>query len=236
MSDLRKKITIIPQDPVLFAGTVRSNLDPFDFHTDEKIWNILDKVGLKKRVEEGLKEKNPLGDKKGKPGAPGGGPAAASAAGANASPAKSSEDTPAEKEKPTLLARVTEKGANFSVGERQLMCLARALLKKSQILLLDEATASVDYEADAMIQRCIRTEFSECTVLTIAHRLATVIDADRVLVLDDGRVAEFDEPYHLLQNQDSIFRSMAVPLGETQFNDLMAKAQAQSEKKKSLPA
>src|SRR5438270_10083061 len=103
-----------------------------------------------------------------------------------------------------LDAAVQEGGSNLSVGQRQLLCLARALLKNNKILVLDEATANVDQETDAQIQKTIKDKFSHCTVITVAHRLNTIIDMDRVLVLDAGQVVEFDEPYILLQNGDGL--------------------------------
>lgn len=175
MHDLRSKITIIPQDPLLFQGSIRSNLDPFFLSSDEEVWKVLDKVNMRERVE-----RDGVG----------------------------------------LDCPVAERGANFSVGQRQLLCLARALLKGCKVLLLDEATASVDFDADAMIQRTIRTEFKDCTVLTIAHRLATVIDSDRVLLLDHGEVKEFDHPGNLVQQDNSKFRAMIQRLGEEQYEDL----------------
>lgn len=108
---------------------------------------------------------------------------------------------------------VTEGGENLSVGQRQLICLSRALLRKTKILILDEATAAVDLETDDLIQRTIRTEFKNCTVLTIAHRLNTIMDSDRVVVLDQGRIVEFDSPSSLLKQQQSIFYSMCKDAG-----------------------
>lgn len=157
LHELRKNISIIPQDPILFSGSLRSNLDPFDEHKDEAIWNVLDQVELKETV-------NSL---------TGG-----------------------------LECKISDGGSNFSLGQRQLICLGRALLRKNKILVLDEATASVDYETDRLIQKTIITEFSECTVLTIAHRLHTVINADRILVMDGGSMVEFDHPYVLLKNEN----------------------------------
>ena len=181
MADVRQGLTIIPQDPMLFQGTIRSNLDPFDRATDDQVWEVLTKVGMKDRVDE---------DGRG------------------------------------LGAIVTEKGNNFSVGQRQLLCLARALLKKCKILLLDEATASVDFEADALIQRTIRTEFTNVTILTIAHRLATVIDSDKILMMDHGVAAEFLHPALLLRDDNSQFHSMVSALGPEQFNLLRTAAEA----------
>ncbi|XP_071113608.1 multidrug resistance-associated protein 1-like [Haliotis cracherodii] len=170
LHDLRSKLTILPQDPVLFAGSLRSNVDPFNQYSDGDIWRALEHAHLKKFVDtlpEGIEHE------------------------------------------------CSEGGDNMSVGQRQLLCLARALLKKTKILVLDEATAAVDMETDDLIQQTIRSEFKDCTVLTIAHRLNTVMDYDRILVLDNGCVCEFDTPSSLLQQPDSIFYSMAKAAGLT---------------------
>ncbi|XP_071783118.2 ATP-binding cassette sub-family C member 4-like isoform X1 [Centroberyx gerrardi] len=173
---LRQKMSIIPQDPVLFTGTMRKNLDPFRQHTDEDLWNALQEVQLKAVVEE----------------------------------------LPNKLE--TVLA---ESGSNFSVGQRQLVCLARAILRKNRILIIDEATANVDPRTDGLIQQTIRDKFQECTVLTIAHRLNTIIDCDRILVLDAGRIQEYDEPYVLLQNQDGLFYQMVRQTGRAEAASLL---------------
>ncbi|KAK8776949.1 hypothetical protein V5799_029711 [Amblyomma americanum] len=168
LHDLRSKLTIIPQDPVLFSGTVRTNLDPFKTKSDEDIWAALELSHLKAFIsglDKGLEHE------------------------------------------------VQEGGENLSVGQRQLLCLARALLRKSKVLVLDEATAAVDLETDALIQQTIRREFSGSTILTIAHRLNTIMDYDRILVLEQGRVAEFDSPTSLLAAENSIFHSMAKDAG-----------------------
>lgn len=112
-----------------------------------------------------------------------------------------------------LFHQVSEGGVNLSIGQRQLICLARALLRKTKILILDEATAAVDLETDDLIQKTIRKEFSECTVITIAHRLNTIIDSSRVLVLDKGQIAEFETPSALLENKQSIFFGMCKDAG-----------------------
>ena len=112
-----------------------------------------------------------------------------------------------------LQHQITEGGSNLSVGQRQLMCLARALLRKTKVLILDEATAAVDLETDDLVQATIRQEFSECTVITIAHRLNTIMDSNRVMVLDQGNIAEFDSPDNLLANKETIFYSMARNAG-----------------------
>ncbi|XP_061396384.1 probable multidrug resistance-associated protein lethal(2)03659 [Musca vetustissima] len=157
LHDLRSRISIIPQDPVLFSGALRFNLDPFDERTDEEIWRALDDVKLKSYV-------------------------------------KSLEGG--------LSTRVFDGGSNFSMGQRQLICMARAILRHNKILIMDEATANVDPETDKFIQEAIHTKFDKCTVLTIAHRLHTVMDNDRVLVMDAGSAVELGHPYQLLQNPD----------------------------------
>uniref|UniRef100_A0A4W4EPI3 Cystic fibrosis transmembrane conductance regulator n=1 Tax=Electrophorus electricus TaxID=8005 RepID=A0A4W4EPI3_ELEEL len=179
LHDLRQKMSIIPQDPVLFTGTMRKNLDPFSQHSDEDLWNALEEVQLKSVVEE----------------------------------------LPSKLE--TVLA---ESGSNFSVGQRQLVCLARAILRKNRILIIDEATANVDPRTDELIQKTIREKFQECTVLTIAHRLNTILDSDRILVLDAGRIHEYDEPYVLLQNQDGIFYKMVQQTGKAEAASLIQQA------------
>ncbi|XP_071243709.1 ATP-binding cassette sub-family C member 4-like isoform X2 [Salvelinus alpinus] len=179
LHDLRQKMSIIPQDPVLFTGTMRKNLDPFSQHTDEDLWNALQEVQLKSVVEE----------------------------------------LPNKME--TVLA---ESGSNFSVGQRQLVCLARAILRKNRILIIDEATANVDPRTDELIQKTIRDKFRECTVLTIAHRLNTIIDSDRILVLDAGQIHAYDEPYTLLQNHDGIFFKMVQQTGRQEAVALLQSA------------
>lgn len=175
LHDLRQKMSIIPQDPVLFTGTMRKNLDPFQQHSDDDLWNALEEVQLKPVVEE----------------------------------------LPNKLE--TVLA---ESGSNFSVGQRQLVCLARAVLRRNQILIIDEATANVDPRTDELIQKTIRDKFKECTVLTIAHRLNTIIDSDRIMVLDAGRIHEYDEPHVLLQNQEGLFYKMVQQTGKAEAASL----------------
>ncbi|XP_049281513.1 multidrug resistance-associated protein 1-like isoform X2 [Anopheles funestus] len=168
LHQLRGRLTIIPQDPVLFSGTLRANVDPFKSYSDDQVWKALELSHLKTFVK-GL------------------------AAG--------------------LDHEIAENGENLSVGQRQLICLARAVLRKTKVLILDEATAAVDLETDDLIQKTIRTEFADCTILTIAHRLNTILDSDRVLVLDKGLVAECDSPQSLLANRESIFFGMAKNAG-----------------------
>uniref|UniRef100_A0A4W6BR66 Multidrug resistance-associated protein 4 n=1 Tax=Lates calcarifer TaxID=8187 RepID=A0A4W6BR66_LATCA len=179
LHDLRQKMSIIPQDPVLFTGSMRKNLDPFNQHTDEELWNALQEVQLKSVVEE----------------------------------------LPGKLE--TVLA---ESGSNFSVGQRQLVCLARAILRKNRILIIDEATANVDPRTDELIQKTIRDKFRECTVLTIAHRLNTIIDSDRILVLDAGKIHAYDEPYTLLQDPECVFYKMVQQTGKQEAAALLEAA------------
>jgi len=160
LDELRKKIAIIPQNPVLFSGTIRTNLDPFDEHTDEAIWAALQSCGMGEAVAESVDG---------------------------------------------LAAAVVEYGENWSQGQRQMLCLGRALLWKCSVLFLDEATSSVDFETDREIQRTIRSAFAGSTVLTIAHRIDTILDSDQILVMDDGVAAEFGPPKELLDDKNSLF-------------------------------
>ncbi|CAL5405398.1 unnamed protein product [Camellia sinensis] len=165
LHDLRSRLSIIPQDPTMFEGTVRSNLDPLEEHTDEQIWEALDKCQLGDEVR----------NKEGK-----------------------------------LDSAVTENGENWSMGQRQLVCLGRVLLKKSKVLVLDEATASVDTATDNLIQQTLKQHFTDCTVLTIAHRITSVVDSEMVLLLDHGLIKEFDSPTKLLENKSSSFAKLVA--------------------------
>lgn len=182
--DLRSQLNIIPQDAAAFEGTVRENLDPFGHYSDEELWKVLELAHLKEHVEQMKTEPKKQDDKKKKKG-----------------------DEPA-KPQVGLNARVLEGGSNLSSGQKQLLCLARALLKTSKVLVLDEATAAVDVQTDKIIQETIRSNFKDKTILTIAHRLDTIMDSDRVLVLERGQVKEFDSPEELLKNTDGIFYSL----------------------------
>ena len=166
--DLRSRLAIIPQDPVLFSGSVRSNLDPFQKYTDEEIWTALGRAAMKEKVIE-------MGG---------------------------------------LEGQIHTGGENISVGQRQLICLARALLQKPVILVMDEATANVDYFTDEKIQECLRQDLKNCTVLTIAHRINTILDYDRIMVLDAGTIIEFDTPTNLLAKPNGLFKSMVESQGE----------------------
>jgi len=161
---LRQRLTIIPQDPVLFSTSLRLNLDPSRSLSDSTVKGSLDLVGL-----SDLKDQ--------------------------------------------LDQEVQEKGENLSVGQRQLLCLARAILKKTRILVLDEATAAIDVQTDNVVHKIIREQFKDCTVLTIAHRINTILDSDRVMVLDKGEIVELDKPQLLLKNAESAFYSLAKESG-----------------------
>ena len=175
LHDLRGRISIIPQESVLFTGTVRSNLDPLDQYKDHQLWNSLKAVQLEQVVKE----------------LQGG-----------------------------LDSKVIDKGSNFSVGQKQLICLARAILKENRILVLDEATANTDPQTDELIQTTIRSVFKHCTILTIAHRLNTIMDSSKILVMDAGKIEEFDTPYRLLQDNTSLFSLMVDAYGEDQAKNL----------------
>ncbi|XP_012058533.1 PREDICTED: probable multidrug resistance-associated protein lethal(2)03659 [Atta cephalotes] len=176
LEDLRRKISIIPQDPVLFSGTLRRNLDPFDEFPDTDLWEALEEVELKETVVT-------IGN--------------------------------------GLESRVFDRGSNYSVGQRQLVCLARAILRNNRILMLDEATANVDPHTDALIQRTIRKKFATCTMLTVAHRLNTIMDSDKVLVMDKGCMVEYDHPHILLKNSYNQFSSLVKETGPDMFDQLV---------------
>ncbi|XP_067120944.1 ATP-binding cassette sub-family C member 4-like [Centruroides vittatus] len=175
LRDLRSKISIIPQDPMLFTGPLRRNIDPFNEYSEEMMWNAIEEVQLKELINK----------------LPGG-----------------------------LDTHLTEGGRNFSVGERQLICLARTILRQNKILVMDEATSNIDTKTDSCLQKIIREKFKSCTVMTIAHRLHTIIDSDRVLVLDSGKVQEFDSPYELLKNVNGIFYNLVKKMGVASKNEL----------------
>jgi len=158
LDDLRQKITIIPQDPLLYKGTVRSNMDLLSEYTDNQIWDALEKVCMKNKFEAG-----------------------------------------------GLDSEIKEGGENLSAGEKQLLCIGRTILKKNKIILIDEATSSIDSVTEEAILASIKQNFKDCTVITIAHRLKTIVESDRVLYLSNGEVLEFDTPKALLENKNSNF-------------------------------
>ncbi|XP_015788147.1 multidrug resistance-associated protein 4-like isoform X1 [Tetranychus urticae] len=180
LHDLRNKISIIPQDPILFTGTIRSNLDPLAEYSDDFIWSTLKTVNLARTIEC----------------MPGG-----------------------------LDAIVTQGGSNLSLGQRQLLCLIRALLQRNKIMILDEATSNMDHQTDTLIQETIRAEFKDCTVLTVAHRLNTIIDMDKILLIDAGQVLEYGEPYLLLKQETGHFKSLVSKTGSSYSNMLFKAAQ-----------
>ncbi|KAI9336822.1 P-loop containing nucleoside triphosphate hydrolase protein [Zopfochytrium polystomum] len=160
---LRESVTVVPQEPLLFATSLRENLDPFSEFSDAEIWRALDRVQMGSWAS-GLEGK--------------------------------------------LDAMIAEGGTNLSVGERQLLCMAKAVLRSAKVLMLDEATSSVDVKTDELIQRLLREEFADSTIICIAHRINTILGFDRILVVDAGRIVEFDRPAALLGNQDSLFASL----------------------------
>lgn len=167
---LRKKLSIIPQDPVVFSGNVKMNLDPFCEHSDEELWEALEHANLKEFIR--------------------------SLSGG-------------------LEATVTEYGRNFSQGQRQLLCMARALLRQPKILLMDEATSSIDVTTDRVLQVMVRSQFKDATVLTIAHRLNTVMDSSRIAVLEQGEIVEYDAPTDLVAKPNGVFARMYAAMTDS---------------------
>lgn len=189
LHELRKKLSIIPQEPILFNGPIRRNLDPFGEYNDLDLWRALQQVKLDDVVRD-------------LPGA--------------------------------LDAELAEGGSNFSVGQRQLICLARAVLRQNRIIILDEATANVDPNTDKFIQNTISESFTNCTRLTIAHRLNTIMDSDRVIVMEAGQVKEFDIPHLLLQNENGFFSTLVKNTGKNAAH-LKNIARKQYEKRRQRP-
>ncbi|KAK4880096.1 hypothetical protein RN001_008242 [Aquatica leii] len=189
LQDLRSKISIIPQDPVLFSGTLRYNLDPFGEYPDEVLYKALKEVELKDPSNIINRLEN----------------------------------------------HVMDGGSNYSVGQRQLVCLARAIIRNNKILMLDEATANVDPQTDAVIQKTIREKFADCTVLTVAHRLNTIMDSDRVLVMDSGTMVEFNHPHLLMQNHKGVFYKMVAETGKHITEQLKKIARQNYEEKHGVP-
>ncbi|KYN05538.1 hypothetical protein ALC62_03529 [Cyphomyrmex costatus] len=180
LSELRCKISIIPQEPVLFSESLRYNLDPFNQYDDMKLWEVLRQVEL--------------------------------------------NDVALDHD-------IFSGGHNFSVGQRQLICLARAILRNNRLLVLDEATANIDSHTDALIQNTIRSSFKECTVITIAHRLNTIIDSNRIIVMENGHIVEFGCPYELLHdNPNGYFSQMVEKTGNQMAQNLLEQAKKACEK------
>ena len=163
LDTLRARISIIPQDPILFTGSLRTNIDPYHEFDDSTIWKILEQVELKNAVLELPQH---------------------------------------------LDTEILQGGSNFSVGQKQLMCLARAILRKNKIIVMDEATANVDSKTERSIHQTTEENFQDCTIITVAHRLSSILKSDRVLVMDDGKVVEFDRPDCLMQNSESLFSQL----------------------------
>ena len=196
LQQLREQVTQIPQDPTLFKGSVRYNLDPFNQHSDERIEELIKKAGLEKLLTKNAEEKKKEKDKR----------------------------TKAEREYQNrflskeelcdtgLYYKITENGKNLSVGEKQLLCIIRAILRKNKIVILDEATANIDVVTEKTIQKLIAEEFDGATVLTIAHRLNTIIKSDKVLILEKGEKVEYDSPKALMADKNSHFSKLLTDL------------------------
>lgn len=202
LHDLRARLAIIPQDPTLFRGTVRTNLDPFNEHNDLELWYALRKAHLIGEEPVGAEKKQLEEDTGGTAT-----PASLISAEEQSKPLEGPESTTQGASRIQLDTVVDEEGLNFSLGQRQLMALARALVRDSRIIICDEATSSVDFETDRKIQRTMATGFKGKTLLCIAHRLRTIITYDRICVMDQGQIAELDTPLKLWE-QGGIFKSM----------------------------
>ncbi|KAG2421757.1 hypothetical protein HFD88_005733 [Aspergillus terreus] len=192
LRDLRSRLTMIPQDPVLFSGTIRSNLDPLHEHTDTELYHALQRVGLTVQIS---REEPPSGPVN----------------------VATRANTPTETETRSILSLTTpisERGLNLSQGQRQLLCLARAIISRPKVIVIDEGTSAVDMATDRKVQRLIHDEFKTSTLLVIAHRLSTVADFSRILVLDKGKVVEFATPKQLMQVENGYFRALVEASGE----------------------
>ncbi|KAF8836435.1 P-loop containing nucleoside triphosphate hydrolase protein [Paxillus ammoniavirescens] len=215
--DLRSRLTFIPQDATLFSGTLRDNLDPFNEHEDSECLDVLYRVQMLSPSAY-QSQRNSRTPSRASTPAEGVASSAASTAATDVDP----------KTTISLDTQVSAGGTNFSQGQRQLIAMARALLRRSSIIVLDEATSSIDFDTDAKIQATIREEFNDSLLLTVAHRLKTVIDYDRLVVLDKGEIAEFDTPLNLIQKEDGIFKNMCLKSGT--FAELEAAARAKADK------
>jgi len=189
LGTLRSHLTCITQMPVLLSGTIRSNVDPFGEHSDDRVIECLNKCQLVAKIAS-KKKTGGTGD--------------------------NGKDVGVD----VLHVRVQEGGSNFSAGERQLICVARALLAQPKLLLLDEASSNIDPETDAILQTMIRCEFKECTKLIIAHRINTIIDCDKIIVLDKGSIVECDVPKVLLGTESSHFSKLVDACGEESAKEM----------------
>ncbi|KAF8812935.1 multidrug resistance-associated ABC transporter [Phlegmacium glaucopus] len=226
--DLRSRLTFIPQDATLFSGTLRDNLDPFGEHEDSECLDVLHRVQMisssAHQSQRTSREQSVASSR-----------AASRPPSVHNSEREDAADSPSiattdvdTKISVTLDTKVSAGGTNFSQGQRQLIAMARALLRRSSIIVLDEATSSIDFETDSKIQTTIREEFNDSLLLTVAHRLRTVIDYDRLIVLDKGQIVEFDTPWNLIQKEHGIFRHMCLKSGT--FGELEAAAKAKAKK------
>ena len=182
---LRSRLAIVPQDPVLFSGTVRSNLDPFDEHDDSVLYEALRRVHLSSHTSDN------------------------EVPGSSGRLNSSTDDDTNTNVFDNLSSPISEGGLNLSQGQRQLLCLARAILSQPKLMVLDEATSAVDKDTDLVLQRSIREDFKDSTLLVIAHRLSTIVDFSRILVLEDGKAVEYDSPRRLLENRGAFWRMVA---------------------------
>lgn len=212
LHDLRSRLAIIPQDPVLFSGTVRTNLDPFNAHSDSELYEALERVSLVSLDDADTLVSDASMES----------PISRAATPTSAAETVSSYRALRVKDSglfSSLSSTITEGGLNLSQGQRQLLCLARAIVSRPKIMVLDEATSAVDKETDALIQRSIRSEFGRnaSTLLVIAHRLSTIADFDRILVIDAGKAVEFGSPKDLMAIEGGVFNSLVNDSGEKQI-------------------
>ncbi|KAJ7764232.1 hypothetical protein B0H16DRAFT_1526418 [Mycena metata] len=221
INDLRSRLTFIPQDATLFSGTLRDNLDPFGDHDDAACMDALHRVHM-------------VTDSPTQSRGPSRGHSTAATPTSSRPPSINGSTTDASlftdvdaRMSVSLDTQVSAGGTNFSQGQRQLIAMARALLRRSSVVVMDEATSSVDFTTDAKIQKAIREEFTDSLLITVAHRLKTIIDYDRLVVLDHGKVVEFDTPFSLIQREDGVFRSMCLKSGS--FGELEAAARTKAE-------
>lgn len=203
---LRKSITLIPQDPFLLQGTIKYNLDPYEKFTEEEIISVLRKTRVLDSLQSTLARKQTSNEN-----------------------IKGQEDQELNPKSQNSIDKILNfqlesKGSNLSLGQRQLLSISRAILSKPKILLMDEATANIDTKTDSLIQKLIKYEFPETTILTIAHRLNTIIQYDKILVLDQGTIQEFDTPVSLLENSESLFTKLIQGQGEEFYKKMMKMA------------